>query len=153
MPPSAGPAPFPPPGPAAAVAVAGHGSGARRYRSRMSLFWLIYKALIYALMAAAIATFYAYAVRLSVKDDFTARCVCTCVHASHMCAHALRDVHHACGCEHCRKHDYGLDAMHHRRAARHCSHDRQAGRATCHPPSQGAADVTAPHCTITHHIT
>ncbi|KAG2451066.1 hypothetical protein HYH02_004334 [Chlamydomonas schloesseri] len=47
--------------------------GIKKYRPKMSIKWICYEALICALMAASIAVFYTYAVRLSVRDDFTAR--------------------------------------------------------------------------------
>lgn len=61
----------------------GSGGGSRRgtsgaadrgvhYRPAMSVLWLCYEAVVCGLMAAALGVFFTYAIRLSVKDDFTA---------------------------------------------------------------------------------
>ncbi|KAG2442749.1 hypothetical protein HXX76_002830 [Chlamydomonas incerta] len=42
------------------------------YRAHMSVLWLCYEAAVCGLMAAALGVFFTYAIRLSVKDDFTA---------------------------------------------------------------------------------
>ncbi|KXZ51178.1 hypothetical protein GPECTOR_13g665 [Gonium pectorale] len=47
--------------------------GGRTYKPHMSPKWILYEAAICALMAAAIGVFYGYAVRLSVREEFTSR--------------------------------------------------------------------------------
>ncbi|KAG2442746.1 hypothetical protein HXX76_002828 [Chlamydomonas incerta] len=42
------------------------------YRPHMSVLWLCYEAAVCGLMAAALGVFFTYAIRLSVKDEFTA---------------------------------------------------------------------------------
>ncbi|GFR50777.1 hypothetical protein Agub_g13042 [Astrephomene gubernaculifera] len=50
-----------------------HEGNLRKYHPRMDIKWVLYEATICAFMAAAIGVFYTYAVRLSVRDDFTSR--------------------------------------------------------------------------------
>ncbi len=49
------------------------GVSTRQYRPRMSARWVAYEAVLCCLMVAAVAVFYAYAVRLSVREEFFPR--------------------------------------------------------------------------------